>query len=209
WLALHQGHPAEADTAYGKAIKIAGTSRLVIDYAQAKWETNDWKGSMAVLDDWLKKHPEDVGVRFRLGTEQMVLHHNDQALRVFRRVVHYAPDHAAALNNLAWLLRDKEPAKALAYAEKAQNLAPNDPTVMDTLGSVLLEQGQTEKALRLFQQASASVPQDRTFKYHLAKALAKSGKTDEAKAMLQKLLADKKPFYEIWGARALLRQLGG
>ena len=42
---------------------------------------------------------------------------------------------------------------AVAYAEQALDLAPNDPTILDTLGVAYLRNSQPEQAIGYIQQA--------------------------------------------------------
>jgi predicted Zn-dependent protease len=60
--------------------------------------------------------------------------------------------------------------------------------VADTLGWILVEQGDAARAAKYLAQASASQPTDGAIQYHYAVVLSKTGKADQAKGVLQKLL---------------------
>ena len=93
-----------------------------------------------------------------------------------------------ALNNLAWSLWEQKDGQALSYAEKAVQLAPNSPAVGDTLGWMLVEQGQVKRGLELLEKASAMVPKQSEIALHLAKAQIKDGKKDAARTTLQNVM---------------------
>lgn len=88
-------------------------------------------------------------------------------------------------------------------------LAPASGSVADTLGWILIEQGDTADAAKYLGQASASRPADSTIQYHYAVLLSKTGKSDQARDVLQKMMklnmhADTKN-----QAQTLLAKLGG
>ena len=45
-----------------------------------------------------------------------------------------APDNPLVLNNLAWVAHELKQPNALEYAERANEMAPDNPAIMDTLG---------------------------------------------------------------------------
>ena len=128
------------------------------------------------------------------------------ARTVLEELVRQNPEHTLALNNLASLLEDEDPDRALEYAERAYALAPEAPFAKDTLGMVLLKQGRQEESMRLLRQASKKAPQVPLFRYHLAQALADSGEHAEARAILKDLLQDPR-FTKREEAQALLSNL--
>jgi len=209
WLAMRQGRPKDAVAAFKKASAKASTGQMVIDLARVQWEAKEWDDSIETLENWLERHPEDVRVRFELGMLHMIHNRPAEARHAFEQVVRVAPDHAPALNNLAWLLRSEDPAAALAYAERANDIVPGNPAFMDTLGVILLEQGETERALRALRSVAEKTPDDPSVRYHLAKALVKNGDKAQAREMLEALLGEGKRFMEEWEARALLKALEG
>jgi tetratricopeptide (TPR) repeat protein len=128
---------------------------------------------------------------------------------MFSKVVELSPNNTLALNNLAWLLRDDDTGKAIEYAERAMELSPKDPLVMDTLGELLLLQGQTDRSVRLFRRASEMAPSNLNIRYHLAQALVRNGDKIEAQQILQELLKENKPFRDKEAAKELLKSLAG
>ncbi len=208
-LAMAQNRPQEAVAAFQEGLKKSPDNRaFTLKLAQAQSLAGDVAGGQATLKDWLEKHPTDMGVQYTLANNYLLQNRLEDAKAAFAKVVMEQPDNAPALNNLAWLLRQEDPAKAQQYAERALKVAPNWPPAMDTLGMLLLDQGQTERPLRLFKEASEKAPDDLDIHYHLALALARGGDKAEAGKILKELLAKQKPFENKQAAESLLNSLG-
>ncbi|MGZ5096123.1 MAG: tetratricopeptide repeat protein, partial [Burkholderiales bacterium] len=115
------------------------------------------------------------------------------ALQQYRKLLETDPNDPWLLNNLASVEAQVKDPKAMEHAEQANKLAPNQPAIMDTLGVLLLESGDTARGLDLLQKASAMVPGAAVIRLNLAKALIKAGKKDAARKELDELakLGDK------------------
>jgi putative PEP-CTERM system TPR-repeat lipoprotein len=129
------------------------------------------------------------------------------AQRVYEQLLVSWPNDPVVLNNLAEILHRLKNPGALAYAERAYQAAPQDAVTNDTLGWILVQQGQPEKGLRYLREARLRGPQNRNIRYHLAYALAKTGRTAEARAELNAVLGDNVNFETANEARQLLAQL--
>jgi len=72
-------------------------------------------------------------------------------------------------------------------------LAPNQPALMDTLGVILSDKGESARGLDLFKKALELAPQAAQIRLNYAKALIKAGQKGEAKIQLDQLtkLGDK------------------
>ena len=92
-----------------------------------------------------------------------------------------------ALNNLAYALEGSQPDEALKYAQQAGELAPDSPTVQDTLGWAYYCKRNYEPAIRYLKTA---VEQDGTprRKFHLGLAYLKAGNQDLGQTMLSAAL---------------------
>jgi predicted Zn-dependent protease len=103
------------------------------------------------------------------------------------------PNNATALNNLAWVSAQLKDPKAIDYAEKANRLAPNQPSIMDTLAMLLVEKGDTSRAIQLLRDAVKLAPSEPALRLSLAKALIKADQKDAARKELEELakLGDK------------------
>jgi len=159
------------------------------------------------LTQWLRKYPDDFVARFTLADIHMQKGDHPSAKNEFAILVKAQPNNLVVLNNLAWLLMKTDPAQALRYAEYAASLQPAAVEIQDTLGLVLLEQGQVQRALRILETASNKSPNSLNLKFHLAKACAKNGETARARTILQDILSKPDQFPERAEAEAFLKTL--
>jgi predicted Zn-dependent protease len=106
------------------------------------------------------------------------------------------------------MLQGKDKARSLELAERAHKLAPDSPSIADTLGWILVERGDNARALPLLKDAAerggAAQPQIR---YHYAVALKNAGQRDEARRVLEELTASNAKFDNLADARKLLDDL--
>lgn len=139
--------------------------------------------------EWSRTQPKDAAFPFYLGNRALTLNELPESLRHFERVVAIQPENAAALNNLAWLKGQLGRDGALADAERANALAPNQPAFMDTWAMLLSSANQHERALEMQKKVVQLQPQVLEFKLNLAKIQIKAGNKDAARALLDELSA--------------------
>jgi len=98
--------------------------------------------------------------------------------------------HASA--ELAWLyceyLDDLD--RARKYVERALELRPDMPSVLDTAGWIHYKAGEHAEAIQLLSRAYKSMPTNATVGYHLGAALAASGAAAGARQVLEAALRD-------------------
>ena len=100
---------------------------------------------------------------------------NAAAIEQFRKAVALDDKNAIALNGLAYLLAENhQPDKALKYAQKAKEIAPDNAAVADTLGWTYFQKGLYSMAVTNLQDAIAKENTARR-RYHLAMAYLKAG----------------------------------
>jgi cellulose synthase operon protein C len=136
---------------------------------------------------WVHDHPTDPTLP-RLQAEQSQQRKDYVAARAgYERVLALNPDDIVATNNLAWLLTEEKDPKGLEYAERAHEVAPFNPDVLDTLGWSLARNGEPKRGVQLLRMASALSPAQATIRLHLAQALADSGDKPGARKELEAL----------------------
>jgi putative PEP-CTERM system TPR-repeat lipoprotein len=140
---------------------------------------------------WLKDYPQDSAFRMHLGVTAMEAKQFATAERHFKAVLELQPANPIGLNNLAWALLQQGKPGALAYAEKANQLAPEQPAFMDTLAAALAEKGQLANALDLQRNALAKATEAEApgYRLRLAKLLLKAGDQAKARTELETLKA--------------------
>lgn len=159
------------------------------------------------MNQWFKEHPADIAAHSYLGQSDLVQKQYKAAIEQYQFILRQEPQNVGALNNLAWAYQQEKDPHALETAEKAYQLAADSPAVLDTLGWLLVEQGNTTRGLPLLQKASAFAPGAMDIRYHLVLGLQKSGDASKARTELEQLLATGKPFAQQDEAKALLKKM--
>ena len=206
-IQLNQGKPALALVAYDKAYALRPSAPLMFKGVDVLKRLGRDKDAEQRVATWRKDHPtEPLGAMYvaeaALNAKQYAA-----AASQFEAVLKLAPNNIVALNNLAQAYLGMKDARALPMAEKAYAGASGSPPVTDTLGWVLVQQGNVARGLPLLQKALAGAPANPDIRYHVAAALAQSGDKGAAKKLLEPLLAEGKPFDSADQARLLLKQL--
>jgi Flp pilus assembly protein TadD len=156
-----------------------------------------------MLAQWHKAHPEEPVVAMYLAENYLAQKEFKPAIAVLQDILKANPNNAVALNNLAWAYQQEKDPRALATAEQALQVTRDSPAVMDTLGWLLVEQGNTQRAVPLLQKAATLAPRSAEIRYHLAYGLSKAGDKVGARKELDKLLAENQPFAQLDEARSL------
>ena len=183
---------------------------VALKLAMAQWQSGDRKASVATTADWLTRFPDDHLSRLEMANRFMSMDRMPEAEVEFARLVEALPDSWVARNNLAWVqLQRGELATAREHAERAATLSQGNPSVLDTLGLVLLAQDRVDRAIVTLRKALDGLPESGDVKVHLAQALAAGGQSDEARALLAEALAGESALSDRDAAERLLAELGG
>jgi tetratricopeptide (TPR) repeat protein len=147
--------------------------------------------SVAQLEGITKSNPNDIVSRIRLGEAYEKAGAPEKAAAAFEQATKLNPSLASAVIKLAELyagpLPDKQ--KAIAYAKKARELAPNDPEVTTLLGKVAYQSGNFGWSYSLLQEAARQRRDDSKVLYNLGWAAYAMGKVNEARDSMQKVAA--------------------
>lgn len=186
---------AAAISAYQSALEKSKSSGNAIKLHSAIQSSGKKDEASRFSENWLKNQPNDVSFMAYLGSEALSRADFLSAEKYLLNALHVQPDNAIALNNLAWVTHRLGRQGALAYAEKANQLLPNQPNFMDTLATLLSASGEHEKAVALQRKAFELQPADNSLRLNLAKILLAAGEKNDAKTELNALakLGDKYP----------------
>jgi len=160
--------------------------------------------ALASLRSWIAQHHDDLLARRQYAL--MLLRFDDLkgARTQYEQLVREHPDDALASNNLALLVVDESPTRALDLAKRAVKLQPNSPDYWDTLGCVQLRQSDPKSALSSLRHAHQLRDSDPEITFHLATALDANGARADAKALLS-TVATRDDFADRENAQRLLR----
>jgi putative PEP-CTERM system TPR-repeat lipoprotein len=160
------------------------------------------------LAAWLKEFPNDLGVRVYAADRHLIQRDFQAAIAQYQQLLQDHPDNPVILNNLAWAYQQVKDRRALETAQRAHELMPDDASIADTFGWILVQQGSVKRGVEVLRRAAATAPDTAEIRYHLAQALLKTGDRPSAKAELERLLNGGGTFGQRSEAMALLEQLG-
>jgi len=144
-----------------------------------------------VLSGGLERFPENGDLLYARALAADAAGNEKMLLDDLNMLIDLQPDNAHALNALGYHLADnnRELDKAEGLLIKANELLPNDPAIMDSLGWLFYRQGKLDEAIELLQQAFVLLP-DSEIAAHLGEALWLSGREQEATDVIQNALAN-------------------
>ena len=162
--------------------------------------------------------PNNLTIKRTLGDLYLLQNDNDNARIQYEAILasEVKPNTTTeyhAHNNLAIIyLGLNQGEKAREHGQKSLDLAPNNPSVVDTYAQILMFLGQADQAIVHFNQALALLPSnDRPnrslFSLGKAKALIQTGQTEQAKKILDRLVKDDPGFDQIREVKRLLATL--
>ncbi|OYY95546.1 MAG: hypothetical protein B7Y41_03330 [Hydrogenophilales bacterium 28-61-23] len=206
-ILMSQRQYAQSVKAYEQAIARGADSGSAISLHRALVAAGGNQAAELKLSAWLKAHPKDIAVRAYAAEFRMMAGQNAAAIVLYEDLLRQAPESPVMLNNLAVLYQRVKDKRALATAEQAYKKTPGHPATQDTLGWILLEQGQAARAVELLRKAIEKVPKADSVRYHYAVALARTGKQQQAKNELDALLKSNRAFPEIEEAKAFFAKM--
>jgi cellulose synthase operon protein C len=182
-----------AVAAYRKGFGVARNTDLAIRLHQAMFAGGMRAEADRHAADWLREHPKDFGFSYYLGDLAMSRADFAAGEKHYRAVLDAQPRNALALNNVAWLMAKQGKTGAVALAEKANELLPNRPQIMDTLATTLAAEGEVKRAIDVQKRAVQIDINDPSLRLNLARLLLKAGEKAQARAELEDLarLGDK------------------
>jgi tetratricopeptide (TPR) repeat protein len=134
----------------------------------------------------------------------------NEAIAEYQKILRLAQNNVATLNNLAFLYAEdnRDLPMALQLAARAYILAPNDGSVQDTLGFVLLKNNKFAEAEKALKRAIETMPGNASIRYHLALVYKEQNNNALAIEHVQKAISTG-DFPEAEQANILLAELNG
>ena len=192
-VALSRRQFAQAIAAYQSAFQQEPSGSLAVALAQAHLGLKETDKALEVLQGWARKNPADLGA-LRAQAEVQALAGKGEAARAsYNAVLAANPDDPAVLSSFALMLHRMNDPAALAMAEKAMKLAPQNAALAASYGSMLVNKGDLENGVRILREARLRDPGNGSVRWLLASALSKAGKTAESKDELRAALASAAP----------------
>lgn len=206
-IARAQENPDLAATAYKSGLQRAASTDLAYRLYSVLLQSKKTGEAEKFAATWLKDHPKDTAFLTYLGDAAIGRKDYAAAEIHYLSLLKIQPENVAALNNVAWVMGQQHKDGALAFAEKANQLAPNKPTLMDTMAMLYADRNEYSKAIEIQKKASELQPSNSFLRLGLAKIYIKSGDKDRARVELEAIakLGDK--FQSQAEVSALLKSL--
>jgi tetratricopeptide (TPR) repeat protein len=168
--------------------------------------------AVALCEERIRRKTGDETAYDLLAQVHVARNDYPKAIDVYRKVLHAKPDLWLAANNMAFLMGEsagncRELDEALSWARKAQQLKPEEGTVLDTMGWIYYKKGDANKAVEYLARAQAKAPGSRVIDYHMGMAFYKAGNKAEARKHLSKAVDGKADFAGKEEAKKILAQM--
>lgn len=143
----------------------------------------------AVLDEALTQFPDNIDLLFARTLLSEQQNNMQKAERDLRHIIRLQPDNARALNHLGYALtvRTDRYQEALELIQRAIEISPDDPAIIDSLAWAQYKLGRLDEALANLRAAYAAFP-DAEVAAHLGEVLWAMGEQDEAMAIWREAL---------------------
>jgi tetratricopeptide (TPR) repeat protein len=175
------------------ADSVEGQVQLVLAEAQMLREANRPQEAFDLIGGALKKMPDQPELLYDYAMVAENLGRMDLLETNLKTLIRLQPDHAHAYNALGYSLADHNVRLPEAHQliEKALQLAPDDPFIIDSMGWVLYRMGENKQALEYLRKAY-SARSDPEIAAHLGEVLWVAGERGEAEKIWQEA-AEKNP----------------
>jgi putative PEP-CTERM system TPR-repeat lipoprotein len=176
-----------AITSYRAGLERGASTELAGKLYDALASSAQTENAERFATEWLKDHPKDAIFRGHLGDVAVARQEFEKAEAHYLAAVQLLPDSPVGLNNLAWVMNRLKKPGAITYAEKAVALRPQEAAFLDTLATIVADQGDLNRAQELQRKAVELRPDRPEYRLRLAKLHLRKGDKDLAKAELQSL----------------------
>jgi tetratricopeptide (TPR) repeat protein len=159
------------------AAQVKVGTRNLIAATEAYIQAADYPSAIALLQSAVAAKPEDVDLKFQLGSVQERAGDRKASETVFLQVLEKNPEHAPSLNYLGYMWAEKgvNLERAQEMLTRAVGQDPDNGAYVDSLGWVYFRLGQLDLAEKYLTDATRLIPRDPTVHEHLGDVLAKRG----------------------------------
>ena len=166
-------------------------AKLAMIEAQLLRDANQLDEAYRVLNEALENAPDDVDLLYETGMMADQSGKPDVFETLMRKLIKIKPDYAQAYNALGYgmLERNEHIPEAMALVEKALQLAPDDASIMDSVGWGYYRSGKLDESVKMLRRAYAGNANPE-IAAHLGEVLWVRGDKAEAKKIWQDSLKD-------------------
>ena len=203
---MQTGKPDQALAVLERALAATPSSILSRELFKLRRGLAMDEDAIAGLRSWIATNPDDIAALDMMGDAHVERGEFEAALPYFERAHQLTLNNPVLLNDLSWVRHELGRPGAEELARRAYQMQPT-PAIGDTLGWILVQNGDTEQGLRYLREAHQGLQDNPDIRYHLAYALNDAGDASAAKEILQELKSWPQPFLEREKALELLEAL--
>lgn len=159
--------------------------RLYLLESELLMQRKDYNGGHRLLSEALRRNPGQHTLLYARSMFSEKRRDLPLLERDLREIIATEPDNAVALNALGYSLLNMTTRYSEAYAliERAHQLKPDDPAILDSLGWAAYRRGNLAEARRLLEQAYSAYP-DEEVAAHLGEVLFRLGEKEKSRELL-------------------------
>ncbi|HOL18614.1 MAG TPA: tetratricopeptide repeat protein [Candidatus Hydrogenedens sp.] len=146
----------------------------------------EYEKSLEKLKLALNVNPDFQNVCYMIGQVLSRMGNKEEAITYLEKAIKMNPNDARAHRELAILIQDDDPEKAIEHFKKALEIVPDFTLVLNNWGSLLVKLNKWDEAEKKFYEALKIRPNDELAYYNLAQLAEKRGNTEEAIELYQK-----------------------
>ncbi len=164
-----QSRFAEAAALYDQALEIDSERKLASRAVQLRKRASD-ADPFEPLSEYVQRNRSDMKARMSLAEALLADGKSARAISQYEAVLAGDSENLVALNNLAWVLVGNGDPRARELAEIAYSLSPDNPSIVDTYGYVLLSLGEAGRAVEVLRSAADTMPENESIRTRLDEA---------------------------------------
>jgi tetratricopeptide (TPR) repeat protein len=147
--------------------------------------------AIAIMDSALASNPDETSLLYSRAMLKEKVGDFDAMEADLRRVLELQPNNSAALNALGYTFanRNQRLDEAWELIERAYQINPTDPAIIDSMGWIKYRMGQPQVALDFLRQAYSAF-KDQEIAAHLGEVLWILGEKEEATRIWRQALQD-------------------
>jgi tetratricopeptide (TPR) repeat protein len=158
---------------------------LMAGRATVHWANARRAAARAGFEELLLRYPEAPNAHYAFGVF-LLKEDADAALEQFRAELRLQPYHVESMLQIALEKNLRaEHEEALKLAEKAVELAPQNPAGRNILGRTLLNRDDVEGAVKQLEMGVKIAPLSREMRFELARAYTRAGRKEDAARELE------------------------
>ena len=190
WLTYRTGDQSGAITLARQAVARDGSATARLLLADMLRTSSDCSAALPIYMAASQERPDDYRPLFFAGICAQLTSGWSAAEPLYLQALEIAPSEPQVLNHVGynWIVIGNRIQEGFDLVARAAALAPDNGSVLDSLGWGHFRQGRVDEAVHWLEQAAALSPGNATINWHLGDAYAAVGRNLEARFQWRRAL---------------------